>query len=177
MNWNIFVNLYTTIDEAFSKWESKVRDQKACLLKFENVNDMCIDLPEFFERRVLMGKNPDGDGFWMGTTSLPGPNIFLHRLEAPQWKKLLGICIGFIRNFDCRRGSIGGAILFFARDRNVYYTDEDGDIDQDDEGISTFIVHGPYDLRTMGTGSVLDPYSNSHPPVSWPDESMSFCGD
>jgi hypothetical protein len=67
----------------------------------------------------------------------------IHRLEAPQWKKLFGIRFGFIRNFDCRRGSIGGAILFFARDRNVYYTDEDGDIDQDDEGICIFFVHGP----------------------------------
>jgi hypothetical protein len=99
-------------------------------------------------------------------------------LEAPRWKKLLGIRIGFIEDFDCRRGPIGGAILFFARDRNVYYTDEDGEIiDQDDEGICTFFVHGPYDLRTMGTGSVLDPWSNSHPPVSQPDGPMSFCGD
>ena len=172
-----FIGLYTMIDEAFSKWESKVGDQKAHLLKFENVVDMRIDLPEFCERGVLMGKKPDGDGFWTGTFSLHGPNTYLHRLEAPQWKKLLGIRIGFITDFDCRRGSIGGAILFFARDRNVYYTDEDGDVDQDDEGICTFFVHGPYDLRTMGTGSVLDPYANSHPPVSWPDEPMSFCGD
>ena len=173
-----FVGLYNIIDEAFSKWESRVGDQKAHLLKFENVNDMRIDLPEFFERGILMGKKPDGDGFWTGTISLPGPGTLLYRLEAPRWKKLLGIRFGFIRNFDCRRGSIGGAILFFARDRKVYYTDEDGDIDQDDEGVCTIFVHGPYDLRTMGTGSVLDPWANSHPPpVSWPDELMSFCGD
>ena len=30
----------------------------------------------------------------------------------------------------------------FARDRNVYYTDEDGDMDQDDEGICTFSCMG-----------------------------------
>lgn len=66
------------------------------MLKFENVDDMCIDLHEFFERGLLRGKKPDEDGFWTGTIGLPGPGTFLHRLEAPQWKKLLGIRIGFI---------------------------------------------------------------------------------
>ena len=165
-----FVGLYNTIDQAFSQWEFKVGDRKADLLKFGNMKDMYVEIPKFVEKGVLMGKKPDGDGFWTGNICLFGPKITLHRLETRQGKKLLGIEIGFIEDFDCRQGPNGGASLFFAWDRNVYYTDEDGDVDQDDQGICTFIVHGPYDLQTMGTGSVLDPWPNHPPPpVSWPD--------
>ena len=172
-----FMGLYNTIDQAFSQWESKVGDQKADFLEFGNINDMYLEIPKFIERGVLMGKKPGGDGFWTGNIGLFGPEIILHRLEARQGKKLLGIEIGFIEDFECRRGSIGGALLFFACDRNVYYTDEDGDVDQDDQGICTFIAHGPYDLRTMGTGCVLDPWPNHPPPpVSWPNMSKSFYG-
>ena len=45
---------------------------------------------------------------------------------------------------------------------------KDADIDQDNKSI--YILHGPYDLRTIGTGSVLDSWSNSHSPESWPEE-------
>lgn len=169
-----FVNLYNMLDRAFSQWESKVGDQKAHLLQFENTDDMYIELPSFTDRGVLMGKKPDGNGVWMGRIYIPGPECLLHRLKANWGKRLLGIEIGFIEDFDCYRSPMGGAILFFGRDRNVYYTDEGGDFDQDDEGICTFIAHGPYDLRMMGTGSVLDPWANSHPPESWPDELKPF---
>jgi hypothetical protein len=165
-----FIGLYNTIDQAFSQWESKVGEQKEYLLESGNINDMYLEIPKFTERGVLMGKKPNGNGFWTGNIFLLGPETILHRLEAHQRKKLLGIEIGFIEDFECRRGSIGGALLFFASDRNVYYTDEDGDVDQDDEGICTFIAHGPYDLRTMGTGCILDPWPNHPPPpVSWPN--------
>jgi hypothetical protein len=89
----------------------------------------------------------------------------MDRLDAPRGGKLLGVSIGFINDFDCQRGSLGGAMLFFGQDRNVYYTDEDGDWDQDDKGVCTYFVHGPYDLRTMGTGSVLDPWIYDPPPA------------
>ena len=115
-------------------------------------NDKYIDLPELFERGVLMGKRPDREGYWKGNITLT-KDTQLNRVLGPGNRELLGFEAGFIEGFRCN----GGALLLFGNDRNVYYYDGAGDvIDDDDCEGYTYLVHGPFDIRKFGISGVLD---------------------
>ena len=152
-----FKNLYDIISESFDQWETELEGKGLSYseMKYE---DRFINLPVFFEKDVVMGKMPDGGGFWTGGFRLRG-RTELHRLITNPGELVFGFQLGWIEEFSCRTY----AVLLIGNDKNVYYYDADGDIVEAEDGDWSYYANGLYDLRKFGTKYVLDPYQNSAP--------------
>ena len=147
-----FNDLYDVISESFDRWDSELKTKGRDLTEMES-EDRYIDLPVFFEKDVLMGKKPDGTGFWTGGLRLRG-RTELHRLITSPGETVFGFEFGWIDDFSCRTY----AILLIGNDKNVYYYDEDGDVEEAEDGDWSYYANGRYDLRKFGTAHVLDPF-------------------
>ena len=95
---------------------------------------------------------------------MTGKYTEVHKLRSPSFENGIGfgVDIGSIKDFE----SMGGAILFMAVDRQMYYTDREGWFDQDRFGRYCFSVYGPYDFRSLCRDNVLDPLPPG-PAVVW----------
>jgi hypothetical protein len=146
-----FAELYTALAIGFRMWEDRVGWDKADNYKLLQWNDRLINLPAIQERHVVMGRRQDG-GFWSGNFVLAGSDSVVVQLDTTIGL-LPAVEIGWIRDFECRYG----AMLFFARDKKVYYMDTEGDCGEDEQGNDIYWGHGPYDLRNFGTSHELNP--------------------
>ena len=113
---------------------------------------------------VIFGRRPYRQGFWEGRLELTGEYTEVKKLRAPSFENGIGfgVEIGSIKDFE----SMGGAILFMAVDRQMYYTDRDGWFDQDEFGRYCYRVLGPYDFRSLCRDKVLDPLPRG-PAIVW----------
>jgi hypothetical protein len=152
-----FQNLYDIISESFDQWETELQGKGLSYseMKYE---DRFINLPVFFEKDVVMGRMPEGEGFWTGGFRLRG-RTELHRLITNPGELVFGCHLGWIQEFSCRTH----AILLIGNDKNVYYYDSDGDLVEEEDGDWSYYANGLYDLRKFGTKYVLDPQKNSAP--------------
>jgi len=146
-----FAELYSVLAIGFRMWEHRVGREKADNYKLLKWNDKLIKLPVIQERHVVMGRRQDG-GFWSGNFVLAGSDSVVVQLDTTIGL-LPAVEIGWIRDFECRYG----AMLFFARDKKVYYMDTEGDCGEDEQGNDIYWGHGPYDLRNFGTSHELNP--------------------
>ena len=148
---DFFSGLYNVLAICFRMWEDRVGWEKADNYRLLRWNDKLIKLPAMQEKNIVMGRRQDG-GFWSGTFLLAGCDSVVVQLETPIGL-LPAVEIGWIRDFECRYG----AMLFFARDKKVYYMDTEGDCGEDEQGNDIYWGHGPYDLRDFGTLHELNP--------------------
>jgi len=71
--------------------------------------------------------------------------------------------MGGIRDFDC-----WGTALYAAEDGYMYYAPVEGWYEQDEEtGVLTIPVRGPYEIRALGGRNILDPSPTSRFPDIW----------
>jgi hypothetical protein len=77
---------------------------------------------------------------------------------------LFGVDMGGIRDFEC----LGGAALFAAENGYMYYAHAQGWFDQDEEtGVLTIPVCGPYEIRALGARNILNPNPTLRCPDTW----------
>lgn len=144
-----FADIYTTLDNAFRTWSEGISKE----LEQLDWAERYLTLPQVTERNVIFGKCPGNNGFWKGTVDFGGSGGFVHRLFVAGKKEMIpATIIGFIEDFGCRRGGL----LFFAIDRCCYYMDTEGDCGEDSIG-EYYWGHGPYDLRSFGSMTVVKP--------------------
>ena len=124
-----FNEIHEIISDAFDLWEVKLKEKGLGLSKLQT-EDRFVELPDLFEKDVLMGKRPDENGFWTGGFRLRGRRTFLHRLLNKGRENLWGFECGWIDDFECRTY----AVLLMGTDRMVYYYDADGDVEEDEDG-------------------------------------------
>jgi hypothetical protein len=148
---DFFSGLYNVLAICFQMWEDRVGWEKADNYRLLRRNDKLIKLPAMQEKNIVIGRRQDG-GFWSGNFLLAGSDSVVVQLEIPIGF-LPAVEIGWIRDFECQYG----AMLFFARDREVYYMDSEGDFGEDEHGNDIYWSHGPYDLRDFGTLHELNP--------------------
>ena len=159
-----FNNIYTILDASFSEWEERVNYQSGQPLTLEKVEDATLSLPHIRESSVTFGRRPYRQGFWEGRLELTGEYTEVKKLRSPSFENSIGfgVEIGSIQDFE----STGGAILFMAVDRQMYYTDRFGWFDQDEFGRYCYRVLGPYDFRSLCRDKVLDPLPRG-PAIVW----------
>jgi hypothetical protein len=64
---------------------------------------------------------------------------------------MYGVKIGGVHDLD----DYGGATLFMAQDRKVYYSSSEGWFEEDEEGYYQFQVHGGFDIEQVSRSKVL----------------------
>ena len=159
-----FNHIYSILDASFSEWEERVNYQSGQPLTLEKVEDATLSLPHIRESSVTFGRRPYRQGFWEGRLELMGEYTEVRKLGSPSFENGIGfgVEIGSIQDFE----SMGGAILFMAVDRQMYYTDRFGWFDQDEFGRYCYRVLGPYDFRSLCRDKVLDPLPRG-PAIVW----------
>lgn len=159
-----FNHIYSILDASFSEWEERVNYRSGQSLTLEKIEDATLSLPHIEESPVIFGRRPYRQGFWEGRLELTGEYTEVKKLHAPSFENGIGfgVEIGSIQDFE----SMGGAILFMAVDRQMYYTDRFGWFDQDEFGRYCYRVLGPYDFRSLCRDKVLDPLPRG-PVVVW----------
>ena len=162
-----FNHIYNILDASFSEWEERVNYRSGQPLTLEKVEDATLSLPHIHESPVIFGRRPDRQGFWEGRLELTGEYTEIKKLRSPSFENGIGfgVEIGSIKDFE----SMGGAILFMAVDRQMYYTDRSGWFDQDEFGRYCYNVIGPYDFRSICKDKVLDPLPRG-PAIVWGKE-------
>jgi hypothetical protein len=150
-----FNHIYSILDASFSEWEERVNYQSGQPLTLEKIEDATLSLPHIREPCVTFGRRPHRQGFWEGRLELTGKYSEIKKLRSPTFENGIGfgVEIGSIPDFE----SMGGAILFMAIDRQMYYTDQFGWFELDEFGRYCFSVFGPYDFRSLCRDKVLDP--------------------
>jgi hypothetical protein len=155
-----FQDLYSILDTALAAWENRVKSEG-----IDKVNAFTeyafLNLPHRHDRSVIFGIRPDGTGFWRGYVMLYN---WLVKIDISPENVIFGIEFGGIYGFE----TMGVALLFMGTDRLLYYTDSEGDFDEDEDGFYVFPVHGPYELRSLQSRNILDPF----PPLNHPLEDM-----
>jgi hypothetical protein len=144
----IFHALFNILDDAFSELEVKMHEN------FEPVSaqDMFLRLPVFRASTMFFGLRPDHSGLWKGHIYLNGRYTQISKLLYDFDGEMYGVQIGEIDDLD----GYGGATLFMAQDRQVYYTSSAGWFEEDNEGYYRFQVHGGFDLRQLSMTKVLE---------------------
>ena len=117
------------------------------------IQDMFLKLPVFHALMVLFGLRPDHLGYWKGYIYLNGRYTQICKLLSYDFDggMLYGVQIGGVDDLD----GYGGATLFMAQNRQVYYTSSAGWFEEDKEGYYQFQVHGGFDLHQFSTTKVL----------------------
>jgi hypothetical protein len=155
--WN---NIYGILDSVFTEWESRVGYVGANTWPWDVMKpDITFYLPDIFYPSVIFGQKPDGNQVWRGNIRLAA-HYDLVKLKSSNFKygEGFGLRVGYIEGFDC----VGGAMLFMALDRHIYYSDTDSwDGGDGRSSIYCYWAHGPYDLRTFRAGATLDPTSSN----------------
>jgi hypothetical protein len=164
-NEEFFTNVFTLMDKSFKEWEMKMGPSPFESLQFHKYEQKFLNLPEVTKKNIIMGKRPGGKGFWRGDVELRGQAQELVKIKTSGKKVLLAIEFAWIAGFDCR----GGATFVMGNDRKFYYTDSDGDV-EDEDGYATYFVHGPYEITCFGSDKVLDPFV----PQKFPDGSENL---
>ena len=147
-----FGGLYQDLSDALDRWEAGVKKTGRTIENMD-VSHMFVDLPNYFEKGVLMGKCPDDKGYWTGGLNIRARGE-LHPLITGRDEKVYGFMCGWIDGFKCRTY----AVLLMGTDKKIYYYDADGELPEDEEWDYKYYATGPYDLRRFGTGHVLDPF-------------------
>lgn len=151
-----FEEIFNILDRSFEEWEIRIDYPNLAGRKPDIYSDEAtLNLPSHLDCPVFFGISPDGGKFWEGYVRLHGNYTGLVKLDiSTAENNLFGVKFGGIYNFD----TTGPAELFMGIDRNVYYTDGDGDVSEDDEELYRYHVHGPYNLRKMRCRATMDPF-------------------
>ena len=114
----------------------------------------------------------DESGFWESHVRTgPGHEIY----DSTSWKAAATYywvrAWGGIGDFECW----GGAALYAAEDGYMYYSPAQGWFDQDEEaGVLTIPVFGPYEIRALGARNLLDPNPTVGYPQIWIPSHVPF---
>ena len=164
-----FNHIYDILDASFSEWEERVNYRSGEPLSLEKVEDATLSLPHIRDDYVIFGRRPDRQGYWEGRLELTGQYTEIKKLRCHSFENGIsfGVEIGSIQDFE----SMGGAMLFMAVDRKMYYTDQDGFFHQDEFGRYCYKVIGPYDFRSIRKDKILDPFP-PEPYIVWGNEMM-----
>ena len=159
-----FNNIYDILDASFSEWEKRVNYQSGEPLSLEKVEDATLSLPHIRDDNVIFGSRPNRQGYWEGRLELMGQYTEIRKLRSHRFENGIsfGVEIGSIQDFE----SMGGALLFMAVNRKMYYTDQDGCFHQDEFGRYCYKVIGPYDFRNIRKDEILDPFP-PNPYIIW----------
>lgn len=145
----LFSALFHVLDDAFSEFEVRMYESFEPL----GIRDMFLRLPVFRAQTMFFGLRPDHSSCWEGYIYLNGRHSQISRLSYDfKGGVMYGVKIGGIDDFD----GYGGATLFMAQDRRVYYTSNAGWFEEDNEGYYQFEVHGGFDLRQCSMTAVLN---------------------
>ena len=161
-----FQDLYSILDTSLAAWETRVKSEG-----IDKVNAYSeygfLNLPDRHDRSVIFGIRPDGTEFWRGYVRLCGPYSGLVKIDISTGYRnvIFGVEFGGIYNFE----TMGMALLFMGTDRLLYYTDSEGEFEEDEDGFYVFQVHGPYELRSLQSRHILDPF----PPLNHPLEATA----
>ena len=139
----LFHSLFHILDDAFSELEIKMHESFESL----SIQDMFLRLPVFHASTVFFGLRPDHLGFWKGYIYLNGRYSEICKLLSYDFEGgvMYGVEIGKVEDLD----GYGGATLFMAQNRQVYYTSSAGWFEEDNEGYYQFQVHGGFDLQAV----------------------------
>jgi hypothetical protein len=150
---SMFVNFYRSMDSSFHEWENRLHFRDGRIRAITDDTDPYLVLEDILEPNVVFGKRPGGSGFWTGWLGTLKQNQPIVKLKREEDDIIFGTVIGEIEDFGCYDAS-----LFMGIDRLIYFTSATmGGDDCDKDGWTVYIVHGPYDLRTMGSDVVLNP--------------------
>jgi len=158
-----FQDIHSILNIAFSAWETQVKSEG-----IDKVNAYSeygvLNLPDRHDRSVIYGIQPDGMEFWKGYVRLCGQHTRLVKIDILT-ETIFGVEFGGIYNFE----TMGTAWLFMGTDRLVYYTDSEGSFEEDEDGFYVFQAHGPYELRSLRSRRIIDPF----PPYGHLDATVS----
>ena len=147
-----FQDIHSILDIAFSAWETRVKSEG-----IDKVNAYSeygvLNLPDRHDRSVIYGIRPDGMEFWKGYVRLCGQHTGLVKIDILT-ETIFGVQFGGIYNFE----TMGTAWFFVGTDRLVYYTDSEGSFEEDEDGFYVFQAHGPYELRSLRSRRIMDPF-------------------
>ena len=145
----VFHSLFHILDDAFSELEVKMHESFESL----SIQDMFLRLPVFRASTVFFGLRPNHLGYWEGSIYLNGRYSHICKLLSSDFEGgvMFGVEIGEIDDLD----GYGGATLFMAENRRVYYTSTAGWFEEDSEGYYQYQVHGGFDLQQFSMTKVL----------------------
>jgi hypothetical protein len=150
---SMFVNFYRSMDSSFYEWENRLDFRDGRIRAITDDTDPYLVLEDILEPSIVFGKRPEGSGFWTGWLGTLKQNQPVVKLKREEDDIIFGTVIGEIEDFGCY-----DATLFMGIDCLIYFTLASmGGDDCDKYGWTVYIVHGPYDLRTMGSNVVLNP--------------------
>jgi len=145
----LFHALFHILDDAFSELEVRMHESFESL----SIQDMFLRLPVFRASTVFFGLRPDHLSYWKGYIYLNGRYSEISKLLSYDFEggMMYGVEFGGVDDLD----GYGGATLFMAQDRQVYYTSSAGWFEEDKEGYNQFQVHGGFDLQQFSMTKVL----------------------